>query len=84
MNKLIHAPLVAALLVAPYAALAQQAARPDGAPLTRAQVRAELAALRKVGYWGITEWNEAAYPGNIQTALTQVAPQSNGDTATGN
>lgn len=46
MKSLINAIVIATVLTAPVASMAQQ----SNAPLTRAQVQAELARLKEVGY----------------------------------
>ncbi|SOE70946.1 protein of unknown function [Burkholderia sp. D7] len=46
MNSLIKTIVIATVLTAPLASIAQQ----SNAPLTRAQVQAELAQLKAVGY----------------------------------
>jgi hypothetical protein len=69
MKALISAVVVATVLAAPVAAFAQ-----SNQPVTRAQVRAELAQLEKAGY------NPAAdrydYPVNIQAAEARVSAQN--------
>ena len=79
MKSLISAVVVAAALAAPAFAFAQQ----SNAPLTRAQVRAELVQLEKAGY--NPNLADPTYPANIQAAearvnaqtVAQAAPQSN-------
>jgi hypothetical protein len=82
MKSLISAVAVtvaAAALAAPTFAFAQQ----SDAPLTRAQVRAELVQLEKAGY--NPNLSDPTYPANIQAAearvhaqtVAQAAPQSN-------
>ena len=62
MKSLIQAVVVAAALVAPVASFAQQ----SNAPVTRAQVRAELVQLEQAGYHpGVSD---PFYPANIQAA----------------
>ncbi|HXZ07353.1 MAG TPA: DUF4148 domain-containing protein [Paraburkholderia sp.] len=70
MKSLIQAVVVAAALVAPVASFAQ-----SNAPVTRAQVRAELAQLEKAGYNPATA-NDVDYPDNIQAAEARVAAQN--------
>jgi hypothetical protein len=62
--------LIAALLVAVSAAVAAPAFAGDGT-VTRAQVRAELAALQKAGYLP-NRPNDPNYPDNLQAALRRV------------
>lgn len=79
MNRLVYAILAAAWFAAP--AIAQQSAQPASGQPTRGQAYAELAALQKVGYSGITAC-DLQYPDNVQTALKQVSARSgNGDHA---
>jgi len=70
MKSLIQAVVVAAALVAPVASFAQ-----SNAPVTRAQVRAELVQLEKAGYNPATA-NDVDYPDNIQAAEARVAAQN--------
>ena len=70
MKSLIQAVVVAAALVAPVASFAQ-----SNAPVTRAQVRAELAQLEKAGYNPATA-NDVDYPDNLQAAEARVAAQN--------
>jgi hypothetical protein len=77
MKSLIQAVVVAAALVAPVASFAQQ----SNAPVTRAQVRAELVQLEKAGYHpGVSD---PYYPANIQTAEARVAEQDDVNNAVG-
>jgi hypothetical protein len=75
MKSLIQAVVVAAALAAPVAVFAQ-----DNAPVTRAQVRAELVQLEQTG------WRpggaDPQYPADIQAAEAKVAAQ-NGATGVG-
>jgi hypothetical protein len=71
MKSLIQAAVIAAVLAAPVASFAQSAA-----PVTRAQVRAELVQLEKAGY--NPNASDATYPANLQAAQARVAAQ-NGD-----
>ncbi len=64
-------PLLATLLVAVSAALAAPAFASDGAAVTRAQLRAELAALQQAGYQP-NRPNDPNYPDNLQAALKRV------------
>jgi hypothetical protein len=76
MNSLIKAALVAAVLAAPAVSFAQAQQQQ---PVTRAEVRTELAQLRAAGY-DPSDWMH--YPDNIQAAEAKVAAQ-NGTTAYG-
>jgi uncharacterized membrane protein len=76
MKSLIQAVLVAAALAAPVAVFAQ-----SSAPLTRAQVRAELVQLEKAGYH-VGDGDQTTYPAQIQAAEAKVAAQ-NGATGVG-
>jgi len=71
MKSLIQAVAVAAALTIPVAVFAQ-----SNAPLTRAQVRAELVQLEKAGY-NPSASNDATYPAEIQAAEAKVAAQIN-------
>ncbi|EKS67714.1 MULTISPECIES: DUF4148 domain-containing protein [Caballeronia] len=78
MKTFISAVAVAAALAVPALSFAQQ----SDAPLSRAQVRAELVQLEKAGY--NPNISDPSYPSNIQAAqarvsseqLAQVTPQS--------
>ncbi|WP_277184542.1 DUF4148 domain-containing protein [Caballeronia sp. BR00000012568055] len=76
MKSLISAVAVAAALVAPALAFAQQ----SDAPLTRAQVRAELVQLEKAGY--NPNINDPSYPANLQAAEARVNAQAVAQTST--
>jgi hypothetical protein len=76
MKSLIQAVLVAAALAAPVAVFAQ-----SSAPLTRAQVHAELVQLEKAGYH-VGDGDQTTYPAQIQAAEAKVAAQ-NGATGVG-
>jgi hypothetical protein len=69
MKSHVQAVLVAAALAAPVAVLAQ-----SSAPLTRAQVRAELVQLERAGYRPVNE--ERTYPDEILAAEARVAAQN--------
>ncbi|EIF33351.1 hypothetical protein BCh11DRAFT_01117 [Burkholderia sp. Ch1-1] len=69
MKSLISAVVVAAALVAPVASFAQ-----SNQPVTRAQVRAELAQLEKAGY--NPAGDQINYPANIQAAQARVDAQN--------
>jgi len=70
MKSLIQAVVVAAALAAPVAVFAQ-----SNAPLTRAQVRAELVQLEKAGY-NPARGEDPYYPADIQAAEAKVAAQN--------
>jgi hypothetical protein len=72
MNKLIGFTLVLGTLATPVASFAQS----NAAPVTRAQVRAELAQLEQAGY-NISAGEDANYPANIQAAEARVAAGAN-------
>ncbi|VWC65487.1 MULTISPECIES: DUF4148 domain-containing protein [Burkholderia] len=69
MKSLIKAVALAALVAAPVVSFAQ-----SQQPLTRAQVRAELAQLEKAGY-NPNDWMN--YPENIQAAQAKIAAAQN-------
>ncbi|MBB2928026.1 DUF4148 domain-containing protein [Paraburkholderia silvatlantica] len=69
MKSVIQAVAVAVALVAPVASFAQ-----SQAPLTRAQVRAELVQLEKAGYRP-GDSDNTRYPEAIQAAEAKVAAQ---------
>ena len=70
MKSLIQAVVVAAALAAPVAVFAQ-----SNAPITRAQVRAELVQLEKAGYHP-GDGDNSTYPAQIQAAEAKVAAQN--------
>jgi hypothetical protein len=74
MKSLVQAVVVAAALAAPVASFAQ-----SNAPLTRAQVRAELVQLEQAGY-NPARAADPYYPNDIQAAEARVAAQ-NGETS---
>jgi hypothetical protein len=65
MKSFIYAVVAATILAAPALSFAQQ----SNAPVTRAEVRAELAALEKAGY-NPNDWMD--YPENLQAAQQRV------------
>ncbi|ALK18686.1 MULTISPECIES: DUF4148 domain-containing protein [Burkholderia] len=67
---MMKTPLIAALLVAVSAAVAAPTYAGEST-VTRAQVRAELAALQKAGYLP-NRPNDPNYPDNLQAALRRV------------
>ncbi len=69
MKSLIQTVIVAAALAAPVAVFAQ-----SNAPVTRAQVRAELVQLEKAGYHP-GDGDNTTYPAGIQAAEARVAAQ---------
>ena len=81
MKTLIQVIVVAATLAAPVAVFAQ-----SNAPVTRAQVRAELIQLEKAGF-NPASGEDPNYPADIQAAEAKVAAQNDatgvGDVANG-
>ena len=73
IKSLIEAGVIAALIAAPLAAIAQS--NQANEPVTRAQVRAELSQLEKAGY-DPSNSNAIDYPANIQAAEAKVAAQN--------
>ena len=71
MKSLIQAVAVAAALVMPVASFAQSNAQ-SNAPLTRAQVRAELVQLENAGYRP-GDGDQTDYPIALQAAEAKVA-----------
>ena len=69
MKTFISAVAVAAALAAPALSFAQ-----SDAPVTRAQVRAELVQLEKAGY--NPNISDPSYPQNIQAAQARVSAQT--------
>jgi len=65
MKSFIYAVVAATILAAPALSFAQQ----SSAPVTRAEVRAELVALEKAGY-NPNDWMN--YPENLQAAQQRV------------
>ena len=78
IKALIPAVVLASALAAPVVSFAQQ----SNAPLTRAQVRAELVQLEKAGYNPATA-NRYNYPANIQAAEARVAAQNDASSGYG-
>jgi hypothetical protein len=76
LGSLIYEQGVAAALAAPVATFAQ-----SNQPVTRAQVRAELVRLEKVGYKP-ANGQDVHYPDDLQAAEAKVAAQ-NGATGVG-
>jgi hypothetical protein len=76
MKSLIQAVVVAAVLAAPAVSFAQ-----SNAPVTRAQVRAELVQLEKAGY--SPSDNDVHYPRDIQAAEARVAAQNEASRSAG-
>jgi len=68
MKTFVSTTLAALLLTGPAISFAQQ----GNAPLTRAQVHAELAQLRQAGY---NPADHVHYPANIQAAQKRVQEQ---------
>ena len=77
MKSLIKAVAVVASLAASATVFAQ-----SNAPITRAQVRAELVQLEQVGY-RVGNGDDAHYPDSIQAALARIAAQNGGANAYG-
>ncbi|WP_420800147.1 DUF4148 domain-containing protein [Paraburkholderia tagetis] len=71
MKPFIPAFAIAAVIVAPVASFAQ-----SNAPLTRAQVRAEMVQLENVGY-NPSHIDDAHYPDDVLAAQAKVAAQKN-------
>ncbi|CAG9212575.1 DUF4148 domain-containing protein [Burkholderia vietnamiensis] len=69
MKNLIRAVLISCALSAPVVAFAQN----TNGPVTRAEVRADLARVERVGYRPIG--NDPFYPSDIQAAEAKVAAQ---------
>lgn len=76
MKSLIQAVIAVAVFSAPVASFAQ-----SNAPVTRAQVRAELAQLAQAGYHA-GDGDNARYPEDIQAAEARVAAQNSATTGT--
>lgn len=77
MNKLIGFAIALGTLATPTLSFAQS----NAAPLTRAQVRAELIQLEQAGY-NISAGEDANYPADIQAAEARVAAGSGAQQAT--
>lgn len=75
MKTFIKFAVVVAALAAPALSFAQ-----SNEPVTRAQVRAQLAQLEKAGY-NPNDW--MSYPTNLQRAEAIVAQQNNSDATYG-
>jgi len=76
VKSLIQAVAVAAVLAVPAVSFAQQQA-----PVTRAQVRAELVQLEQAGYH-VGDGDNTSYPAQLQAAQARIAAM-NGNTAYG-
>ena len=70
MNMLTKAIVISAVATAPVISIAQ-----SNAPLTRAQVKSELAQLEKAGY--STTGSDLDYPESLNTAEARLASQRN-------
>ncbi|WP_408471059.1 DUF4148 domain-containing protein [Paraburkholderia nemoris] len=70
MKTLIYAALIAGIFVAPVASFAQDAT----APLTRADVRADLIRVERAGYRPAAK--DVHYPDEIQAAEARVQTQN--------
>lgn len=77
MKSLICAAFAAAVLAAPTLSFAQA----SNAPVTRAQVKAELVQLEQAGYNPAR--NDLNYPADIQAAEARVHTSSTADTSYG-
>jgi len=77
MKSLIQVVAVAAVLATPVASFAQ-----SNAPVTRAQVRAQLVQLEKAGYRP-GENDYTTYPAQIQAAEVRVAAQNDATSGIG-
>ncbi|EDZ98500.1 conserved hypothetical protein [Burkholderia sp. H160] len=71
MKSLLSAVVVAAALIVPAVSFAQQA----NAPITRAQVRAELVAAQKAG---LLNQNDTNYPKTVPAGSTTVMASEEG------
>jgi hypothetical protein len=79
ITSLVSAVVLASALTAPVASFAQQ----SNAPVTRAQVQAELGQLEKAGWRpSMGMGNDPDYPAGLQAAEAKVAAQ-NGATEVG-
>jgi hypothetical protein len=78
MKSLIQAIAVAAVLAVPAISFAQQ----SNAPVTRAEVRAQLVQLEKAGY-NPADSDNATYPADIQKAEARVAAENGAATSYG-
>lgn len=76
MNAIAKVVVSLAVVAAPTFVFAQS----QNVPLTRAQVKAELAQLERAGYSPATG-EEANYPADIQAAEAKVAAQQNANEA---
>jgi hypothetical protein len=70
IKSLVSAVALASALAAPAVSFAQ-----SNAPVTRAQVRAELVQLEKAGYH-VGDGDHTTYPAGIQAAEAKVAAQN--------
>jgi|SRR5471030_1884589 len=77
MKSLIQAVIAVAVLSAPVASFAQ-----SNAPVTRAQVRAELTQLAQAGYH-VGDGDNTRYPEDIQAAQARIAAQNSAATSYG-
>jgi hypothetical protein len=77
MNSLIYAALIAGALAAPAVSFAQETT----APVTRAEVRADLVRLEQAGYRPSTK--DVHYPADIQAAEARIHEQDLSSTAVG-
>ena len=77
MKSLIQAVIAASVLCAPIVSFAQ-----SNAPVTRAQVRAELIQLEKAGYH-VGDGDNAHYPEDIQAAEARISTLNSAATGHG-
>jgi hypothetical protein len=75
-KALVYIALAASALAAPVLSFAQ-----SNAPLTRAEVRADLIRVEQAGYNPSTS-DDASYPADIQAAEAKVATQDQAQTTT--
>jgi hypothetical protein len=75
MKFLIQAVVIAVAFAAPVASFAQSTqTNPSNQPLTRAQVRADLARIEQAGYHP-SIGNDPDYPADVQAAEARVAAE---------
>lgn len=78
MNKFFSFAVALGILASPALSFAQSST----APVTRAQVRAELVRLEQAGY-NISAGEDAHYPADIQAAEAKIATDANAQQAAG-
>jgi hypothetical protein len=79
MKSFIYAVAAASILCAPLASFAQVQANQQ--PLTRAEVKADLARLEQAGYRPVAD--DPLYPADIQAAEARVAQEQAAKSAVG-